>query len=380
MKGGLSAFWNISSGRFSPAHEVAAYQRGFKPLTLLGTYTDYPGGQKENINQAITKPANPWARPAFFERTIRRNIALRPPRGPYVHDIEINMPTAAQAWANEPARRASGATDARGFGRAYNRAWSEWFILPLRWNKQAYPDTPVGIYGLQPFQRDYWGFVGKATAQKQDAYEADLALWRLIDPYVDFYTASIYAFYDRPDTVMYFAANVEENFKRTRQFGNKPVYAYTWLRFHDSNRQLKNGELTPYLVEAMAIVPYFSGAKGVVAWGWEPKLPGEAALPYQALPLFARSLARVAALSDRIGAGRLVIDTPAHTLWSARRPLIRKVEGVDGECVVMAINPWQDESAESAAPVACGGRTYSVRMRGKHTTLMLLGRGGARAY
>jgi hypothetical protein len=380
MKGGLSAFWNISSGKFSDAHQLAAYARGFRPITLLGTYADYPGGQKENVARAISKPANPWGRPPFFERTIRRNIALRPASGPYVQDIEIDIPTLAQAWASEPIRRASGATDAKAFAPAYYRAWADWFTLPLQWTKQAYPDTPVGIYGLQPFQRDYWTFAGRSAAQVADAHAADAALWRLIDPYVDFYVASIYAFYDRPDTVMYFAANVEENFKRTRRYGNKPVYAYTWLRFHDSNRQLKGRELTPYLVEAMAITPYFSGAKGVVAWGWEPKTPSRAALPYQTLPLFARSLARVAALSERVGRGRLVIDTPAQTLWNTRKPLVRRIEDADGGCVVMAINPWQDERDQSKATTTCGGRRYTIPMRGRYTTLMLVGLGKASEY
>ena len=41
------------------------------------------------------------------------------------------------------------------------------------------------------------------------------------------------------------ASNVGENFKRTRQFGEKPVYAYSWLRFHNGNKALAGQELKP---------------------------------------------------------------------------------------------------------------------------------------
>jgi hypothetical protein len=47
-----------------------------------------------------------------------------------------------------------------------------------------------------------------------------------------------------------------------------PAPWYEWLRYHDSNKQLAGKELAPYLVEAMAVLPYFCGAKGIVLWGW----------------------------------------------------------------------------------------------------------------
>jgi hypothetical protein len=379
MKGGLAAFWDVAGGKFSALHANAAYGRGFKPITLLNTYVDYPGNQKENVSKALSNPPNPWARPPFFERTVRRNIDQKPANGPYVQDIEIPFLPAGRAWPNPTLRRASGAADEDAFAKAYARAWTGWYVQPLQWTKARYPGTPVGLYGLQPFQRDFWGFVGKTRAQLDQAHAFDLELWRQVDPFVDFYTVSIYAFYDRPETVLFFAANVEENYRRTRQFGNKPVYAYAWLRFHDLNRQLKDRELTPYLAEAMAIVPYFSGARGVALWGWEPQMTADGP-PYESLPLFTRSLARVAALSDRIGAGRLVIDKPALELWNARKPLVRRIETGTGACVVMAIDPWQADDDESRAQVSCGGRAYAVPMRGKHTTLIELRPDGTTEY
>jgi hypothetical protein len=238
----------------------------------------------------------------------------------------------------------------------------------------------VGIYGLPPYWYEDTGFVSRTPAELARRHDLDLRIWRGVDPFVDFYPVSIYAFRDQPDTVMMFAANVEANYRRTRAFGDKPVYAYAWLRHHDQSKALGNREIAPYLAEAMAIVPYFSGARGIVLWGWEPKLGARDIAPYQTLPLFVRSLARVASLSDRIGGGRLVIDTPAQAVWKARAPLVRHVVLGPDACVVMAIDPWQDEDAQSAVPATCGGRTISAPLRGKHTTLLLVEAGRVTEY
>jgi hypothetical protein len=171
-------------------------------------------------------------------------------------------------------------------------------------------------------------------------------------------------FYNDPGSIYYLAANVEENYQRTRRYGNKPVYAYEWLRYHDSNKKLAGQELAPYLVEAMAVVPYFCGAKGVVLWGWEPKRKGQY---YQTLPIFMDSLGRVSDLSERLSKAELVIDEPAHVLWKEKRPLVRKFRLSDDEWVVLAVNPWQAEDARSSVKATCGARTVELPLVGRHT-------------
>ena len=119
----------------------------------------------------------------------------------------------------------------------------------------------------------------------------------------------------------------------------------------------------------MAIVPYFSGATGIVLWGYEPDLKPGDGRPYANLPLFMQNLARVAGLSEKIGRGRIVFDEPAHVSWNAKRPLIRNVVVSPTECIVMAVNPWQDDSQRSQAQVKCGDKTVQVDMSGRHTSL-----------
>jgi len=45
----------------------------------------------------------------------------------------------------------------------------------------------------------------------------------------------------------------------------------------------------------------FSGARGVVLWGWEPKANGQ---PYHQLPLYLRSLSRVATSTTSVTCGQ----------------------------------------------------------------------------
>lgn len=372
MRGGLEVFWNVLD-QTNGENETQAFAHGFKPITLINTYADYPGKQQENIAYYLDKGnKNPWVKPSFFERIIKRNITETPSHGIYVHDIEVQFQEdAAKAWADPSIRTASKAETLDRFEETYFQEWAEWFWLPLKWTKEIYPDSRIGLYGIQPFHRDYWGIAGKTAQQIDGTHHSDWKLWQYIDRYVDFYIASIYAFYDSPEMIFYMATNVEESYLRTRQLGDKPLFAYESLQLQDKEHR----ELEPYLAEAMAILPFFSGAKGIVLFGYEPQLkPGDGPPPYATLSLFMQSLNRVANLSDKISKARLVIDEPAYVLWKEKRPLIRQLIMNDGECIVMAINPWQEETDETNTPIRCGNTTLQVTMRGRHTTLTDIGK------
>lgn len=57
-------------------HNGEALAHGFRLVNLLNIYADYPGNQKENIDRALKgNRTNPWKKPDFFERILRRNIA-----------------------------------------------------------------------------------------------------------------------------------------------------------------------------------------------------------------------------------------------------------------------------------------------------------------
>lgn len=369
MSGDLRVFWDVGC-RDRDYNREQAVNHGLKIVDLLGTYSDYPGKQKENISKFLEgNRTNPWKKPEYFERIIKRNIASGGGKGAiFVHDIEFGFEEDVEkAWADEETRKLSGAETREQFAAAYFREWATWFSLPCVWAKQQWPREPVGLYGPQPFRRDYWGIAGKNAKQIDGTHVRDAELWKHIDPFVDFYIASVYVFYDDPGSIYYMASNIEENVARTRSYGNKPLYAYEWLRYHDSNKKLAGQELAPYLVEAMAVLPFFSGARGLVLWGWEPKGKGQC---YERLPLFMNSLGRVSDLSAKIAAATLAIDEPAHVLWKEKRPLVRKLCVTPDEWIVMAVNPWQDETEKKDINVQCGTRSVLLTLDGRHTDII----------
>jgi len=367
MSGDLKVFWNVGSGDKQNAEQAKTH--GFLPVDLLNSYADYPGKQKENISNYLKdNHANPWKKPAFFERIGKRNIQSKEGKGAiFVHDIEFHFEQDLEkAWADAETRAASKAKSKEQFAAAYWQEWATWYWQPCLWAKQQFPRTPVGIYGIQPFRRDYWGVSGKTAQQIDGTHANDALLWQHIDRHVDFYIASIYVFYDKPDSIYYMAANIEENWQRTRRYGNKPVYAYEWMRYHDSNKKLAGQELAPYLVEAMAVLPFFSGGRGLVLWGSERKSTGQ---HYQMLPVFMSSLGRVSDLSAKIAKAKLVIDEPAYVLWKAKRPLVRKLEVSPTEWIIMAVNPWQSDNARSTVNVICGRQSVPLALEGRHTEI-----------
>lgn len=363
FRGGLEAFWNVG-GKDRDANEQQAAAHGFELVDILGTYSDYPGRQKEKI---VPNDNNPWAKPDFFERIIRRNIGTNRTKQIFVHDIEFHYEEDMdKLWADANLRALSGAKTETAFKDAYYREWASWFTLPCKWVKEKFPETPVGIYGPQPFKRDYWGISGKDAKQIDGTHKTDADLWKYIHPSVDFVVASIYCFYDNPGSVYYMASNIEENYKRIQEMGRKPLYAYLWMRYHNSNKKLGCRELDDYLVEAMAVIPYFCGAQGTVLWGWEPKGTGPY---YHKLPLFVKSLKRVADLSEKISKATKVNDEPVHVLWKAKKPLVRKLRVSNSEWLVLACNPWQGDEDTCTLKVLCGQQTVELSVEGRHSEI-----------
>ena len=373
MKGGLEAYWNVYD--WTSGNNSQAYARGMKPIALVDPFSSRANGKEGRITGS-RDDRNPWAKPSFFESTIRADLQRVTRQGvPGVSTLVIDIEhefeqDPLKAWNDPAVRTASGADNPDSFEQAYFKEWASWFALPAQWAKEMFPGIRVGFYGPQPFRRDYWGVSGKTAQQIDGTHANDAIMWQYIDPAVDFYVASLYLFYNNPDAVFYMASNVEENYLRTRRFGSKPVYAYQWMRYHPSGRAEANREVDPHQAEAMALVPYFSGAKGVVLWGHEPQLRGDTAgHAYQHLPVYFRHLGRVAALSEKIGRGKLILDPPAHQLWKTRQPLVRRIDVAEGECVVLALNPWQGENAESTAESICGGKPVRLQMKNRQATL-----------
>jgi hypothetical protein len=125
----------------------------------------------------------------------------------------------------------------------------------------------------------------------------------------------------------------------------------------------------------MAVVPYFCGARGLALWGSEPKRQGQY---YQTLPVFMSSLGRISDLSVKIAGAKLMPDEPAHILWNAKRPLIRRMRVSAEEWIILAVNPWQAEDASSTVEVPLEHNHITVQLRGRHSEIFHCGPQGVR--
>ncbi len=65
MRGDLKAFWNVGGGDVEYNNREAV-THGFRLVNILNTYSDYPGRQKENIDNALKgNRTNPWKKPVL---------------------------------------------------------------------------------------------------------------------------------------------------------------------------------------------------------------------------------------------------------------------------------------------------------------------------
>ncbi|TIP30107.1 MAG: hypothetical protein E5X67_03240 [Mesorhizobium sp.] len=371
LEGGLKAYWNIyDSG--GGAHTAAALCRGFLPVKIQNTFSDYPGKQRENIVTFLGKlNANPWRKPDFFERIIRRNIDINPPSpgGIYVHDIEfVFQRSALKAWIFNAIDRQFFSSFAE-FEDSYWKEWATWFVLPVKWTRERYKDAVIGIFGPQPFFKETAVIKDYTHQDFAEKHSFDLSLWRNIDPYVDFIITEAYVSDAKPDSVFYIATQIEQNYYRSEKISGKPIFAYLWLRYYRSDWRQATALVDPFLVEAMTLVPYFSGARAVVLWGHESNVRPGSPLPYSQLSLLTHTLSRLSKVSGLIGRGRLVPGEPANVLWRERRPLVRVFDVGKEGCVALVIHPWQAEEAVSSAQVECQGRAFPLTVNGRRATL-----------
>jgi hypothetical protein len=372
MKGRLKAFWNI----FTADNQVAqqqAIKHGFHISDTFNCYVNFDKTEKEDIFRFIrTSYPNSWVRPPFFERIVKKSIEKLSQNGSiFVHDIEISFERdPAKAWVDSHLRKLANSNNFDEFAEKYFEEWAKWFSLPCRWSKELEPNKPVGIYGIQPFNSEFWGF--KYPSELTKRHQNDLKLWKHIDPYVDFYVVSGYLFLDTPDSLYNLVANIEENYHRCRQFGDKPIYVFVWLRYHPINKHLSGQEIAKYQAEAIAVLPFFAGAKGIVLWGWEPKSEGQF---YQTLPTFIDSLSRVSNLSAKIDRAELILEYPAYKLWKEKKPLIRKLKVTEKEWIIMVTYPWQGEKDHAVFTTKCGSETVRLKIIGRGVEIYHLNEG-----
>jgi hypothetical protein len=140
------------------------------------------------------------------------------------------------------------------------------YLTVLRWFQEEAPGLRVGYYGVPPI-RDYWRAIEGSSSAKFVAWRGENELLGPLASQVDILYPSIYTFYaDRKAWVRYAIAQIEE---ARRYNPDKPVFAFLWPQFHNSNRLL-GGRFLPADFWRVQLETVYRYADGVVIWGgWD---------------------------------------------------------------------------------------------------------------
>jgi hypothetical protein len=136
-------------------------------------------------------------------------------------------------------------------------------VSVLSWVKDEAPGVPFGVYGTVPIP-DYWRAIRDPASAEFRSWQRDNDRLEGIGDRVDALFPSIYTFYlDRQGWVTYAIAQISEAKRKAK---GKPVYAFLWPQFHESNQLLGNRPLDRDYWE-LELNTVYQHADGVVIWG-----------------------------------------------------------------------------------------------------------------
>jgi len=144
------------------------------------------------------------------------------------------------------------------------------FIAVLSWFRRTAPEVQVGVYGTIPMP-DYWRAIRDPSGDEYRGWQQENDRLNAIVSRVDALYPSLYTFYpDRQGWVTYAIAQLRE---AKRLAGSKPVYAFLWPQYHESNALLGHRPIDPdyWMLQLETVYEY---ADGAVIWGgWGEKGP-----------------------------------------------------------------------------------------------------------
>jgi hypothetical protein len=125
---------------------------------------------------------------------------------------------------------------------------------------------PIGYYGMLP-NRDYWRAIKAKSTTEYSAWQRENDLLRSLAVEIDSLFPSLYTFYD---DVLGWKAYAIANLSEARRLSmGKPVYAFLWPEYHDSNKSLR-GQFIPGSYWAIELETAAQYADGIVIWGgWD---------------------------------------------------------------------------------------------------------------
>ncbi len=135
--------------------------------------------------------------------------------------------------------------------------------------KKVAPSVDVGFYSTLPV-RNYWDLVkadGELTSKVLTWKHENAAMTDLANR-VDIIMPSLYTFYNKPEDWIKYA---EGMLKEAKKYG-KPVYAFVWPEYHQSNRWLSGTAIDKgFWLKQLRLI--YKHADGVIIWSLKSPYP-----------------------------------------------------------------------------------------------------------
>ncbi|MEY4538437.1 MAG: hypothetical protein RLZZ306_194 [Bacteroidota bacterium] len=165
--------------------------------------------------------------------------------------------------------------------------------------------------------------------------------------------------------IAYQLFQVEANVARS----NKDIMLFEWLSYNKCQANSTYGYnegIKKHLIEAQAILPFFSGAKGV--WLWEGPINPDT-LNYSRYETYINSLYRLSQFKDFfMGDYRLIIPKTAYQHFQDKDAVWRGVlKG--NEILIAAVNEFANENETTDLEVSYGSWSQKIQLKGKQTFL-----------
>ncbi len=252
------------------------------------------------------------------------------------------------------------------FVLAYKTELQNLYYQPINvFKEQGLFTNKLASYGDTPILNTFTNIQGHSWAAWQtdksllNANVVDLNANRVGGAFYDAQTLlmpSAYYYFDypspfAPEYLSYLLFQIEVN----KAWSDKPIYPFVWLKY-SANPALRNQFIRPWMAEATAIFPFFSGASGL--WLWEDPTTFNLDLNFGAYEHFVKGLYRLSQFKDFFtGNYELVIEESAHELNRKRGAVWRGV--VQGNNIlVTAHNPFA-RSADDETVVQVKYRNWS---------------------
>ena len=157
----------------------------------------------------------------------------------------------------------------QAFERKYYTGYGLTFLAPLQAaRKEGWKS--VGVYGWQPFPRQWWG-LEKATADPATDWAWN-GFGKAIYEAADVLYPDVYCFYWSPQDIAYQLTNLDFCRKLTASTGKqKPMRPYYWTLLHGGDATKHwwtNQPLATEEARAMTAFCFFTGCDGLVQWNW----------------------------------------------------------------------------------------------------------------